>query len=70
MTRKNKFVLTIETDRASDISRLLRLEADHLDKYPLDDMPLRSFKSGGGGVDNDVSVELNSHLAAYRPTKY
>lgn len=62
MTRKNKFVLTIETDRASDIARLLRQQAEHLDKYPLNDMPLRSYESVGGGVDSEVTVELNAHL--------
>lgn len=70
MRRKNKYVLTIETDKASDIARLLRQQADYLDKLSLTDKPLRSITTAGGGNDNDVSAVLNGHLAAYNPTPY
>jgi len=70
MRRKNKCILTIETDKASDISRLLRQQADYLDTLLLADRPLRSISTAGGGNDNDVSVVLNGHLAAWNPTPY
>lgn len=61
MTRKNKFVLTIETDSASDIVRVLRQHADYLEKYPLDDMP-GSFSIESGGLYSEVTAVLNAHL--------
>lgn len=68
MRWKNKYVLTIETDKASDIARILRQQADHLDQFTLVDKPLRSNRSAGGGPDYDVRAVLNGHLSAYEPT--